>query len=205
MRRILGFFFLLILLSGCSPAASGDVDENYILGAALTKLSKFIEPSAMTGRFSESTPTADILAYVQERDPSLLEPFDKHLLLVTISRSHAVVLVCLADSSVGLLEDAGCSPHMDAHLWQSKPFAECSFTLNVTEICEVTPERSALPGRMTFYPLRHFAPPGSAEAKLRLCAGGSGHAQHRYPLRNPQKTLVHGLVPPSRGFGAAPR
>jgi hypothetical protein len=136
MRRRLPLALLLIVITGCTPAAFADDDEMYVLSAALIKLSKFIEPSAQYGRFNESTPSEEILAYVRERDSSLLDSFLDRKIMARVRQKHSVVLICLADGSAGLLEDAGCSPELDGHLWQSDPAADCSFTLNINTVCQ---------------------------------------------------------------------
>lgn len=122
---------------GCRTTRADVADKMYELAAALTKLTAAVESTVRYKNPPEGADDESLLALATAHDGSLREPFAHHWVRVSRVDGHAVVLVCSADGKVGLLEDAGCSPKLDAHLWKQTPAPPCEFTVVIREACEL--------------------------------------------------------------------
>jgi hypothetical protein len=121
------------LLAACASAQS-ERDMNFA-ASALTKLSAAVDATVRFNKSSENLADAELLRLSASDDPSLLTPFEHYSLRVLRSGRRSVVLVCEPDGGKALLEDAGCTPKLDRHHWQSVPVAACDFTLDVIAAC----------------------------------------------------------------------
>lgn len=124
----------IFLLEGCVFIPKKDnAEAMYIKASALTKLSTAVEVTVRYEAPDENLSDEELLKIATEDDPNLLDPFVGYVLKVNREFGHAVVLVCNADGTKGLLEDAGCSAKMDKHHWDEvKP---CSFTISAAVVC----------------------------------------------------------------------
>jgi len=125
----------VMLLIGCRTTRADGSTEMYELAAALTKLSLALESTVRYKAPPDDADDETLLALATEHDKSLREPFRDYKVRVLRADRHAVVLVCKEDGTIGLLEDAGCTPKLDVHLWKEEPPRPCAFTLAVSEAC----------------------------------------------------------------------
>lgn len=132
-----GFICLLFisLLNGCAIVSKKDnAEEMYVKASALTKLSTAVEGVVRYENPPETLSDQELLQLSAEDDITLLEPFNGYVLKVNREFQHAIILVCNADGTKGLLEDAGCTAAIDKHLWQESN-ATCDFTLQSDSLC----------------------------------------------------------------------
>lgn len=134
MKRFMNAL-LLVLLSTCAIAQQLDSEEMYTRAAALTKLSSAIEAFVRYENVPSNITEAEVLRLATKHDSGLLAPFSAYQLRVMQQDRHAVVLMCSADGTRGLLEDVGCTARLDKHHWQSSKSEPCEFTLKASEIC----------------------------------------------------------------------
>lgn len=131
-------YVFLIFIAACSSVPytqSPNEEEMLIKASALTKVAAAAESAA---RYKE--PPADLseqefLTFATSHDPSLLEPFTGYQLRALRKDRRAVVLVCSADRTIRLLEDAGCTAALDRHHWR-EPHSPCEFSIDVAEVCQ---------------------------------------------------------------------
>lgn len=138
IRRFKSIFVILLMLTttGCTCCIASDVEDNYTLGSALTKLTAAVES---TVRYDDPPPKLNDLELLQlstKHDPTLLEPFSDYVLKTFVQNRHAIVLVCDKTGKYAMLEDGGCTSKLDKHLWKEAPEANCSFTIKLGEICQ---------------------------------------------------------------------
>jgi hypothetical protein len=133
MRNTLILFLLSFSILSCAHATE---DEKMLqLGSALTKLSLAVEDFIHFEDVPADMTDTDILSRATDHDPRLLTPFNDVKLRVKSDMKHAIILVCTKDETQALLEDAGCSAPLDAHLWESPSPLACEFTLSAAEAC----------------------------------------------------------------------
>ena len=135
MRAKIVFLALALIFTAGCRVSGADEEEMDRLASALTKLSAAVEASVGY----ENTPTGigekELLRLATQHDPALLKPFENYTVRVLSRDRHAIVLVCTKEKRQGLLEDAGCSAKLDAHLWQADPPRACEFTVKVEQAC----------------------------------------------------------------------
>jgi len=126
-----------LLLQGCASVNKNEKNNELmnIKASSLIKLSQAVETTVSIDMPDESMSDEEIFKISTEDDPSLLGPFAGYLLKINREGGHAVILMCNADGSIGLLEDAGCTAKMDEHLWQKKN--SCQFTISVAVLCNL--------------------------------------------------------------------
>lgn len=128
----------LFFLTACSTsplAQTSSEEEMLVKASALTKLAAAAESAI---RYKEPSPDLserEFLEFSTHHDPSLLEPFTGLRLHVLRKDRRAVVLVCSADGTIRLLEDAGCSALLDRHHWRD-PVFPCEFSVNPEAECQ---------------------------------------------------------------------
>ena len=104
------------------------------LASDLTRLAKAVDVYVADTPAAGSLRDEELLESATRHDPSLLTPFFSYYVGVQVEGRNSSVLVCTRDRKAGLLEDAGCSPEMDAHLWSDSSHL-CGFTLNLSAVC----------------------------------------------------------------------
>lgn len=123
------------LLYSCAAAGQPPDDELLLIKAsALTKVAAAVD-SAIRYKDAPMGVEAELLRLATEHDPELLAPFQGLKLRVRRSGANSSVLVCSADETRGLIEDAGCTARSDEHLWRRQPSAECRFHLDLDAVC----------------------------------------------------------------------
>lgn len=129
---------LAVLLAGCAVLPTEErarEEEMLIAASALTKVAAAAEVSVRYGNPPWNLSDEEFLKFATAHDPVLLQPFAKYRLKALRQDLHAVILVCSADGSIALIEDAGCSAQSDRHHWRSMPALACVFTLEPAKIC----------------------------------------------------------------------
>ncbi|MEJ2801589.1 hypothetical protein WAE61_06900 [Comamonadaceae bacterium PP-2] len=109
--------------------------EMNTLASAVTKVSAAVDATARYKRSADDLNGTQLLQASTAHDPSLLKPFDGQLVRVLRDGRDSSVLVCNAKSGKALLEDAGCTPQLDAHRWRDTPQTNCEFSLDLKKIC----------------------------------------------------------------------
>lgn len=127
--------FVSVLLIGCFIYGASSDEDMYKLASALTKLSAAVESTVRYKDPPQNLSDDKLLEFATRHDPSLLQSFITYRLRVLHQDRHAIVLVCTKDGTHALLEDAGCTGELDAHLWQHEPRLACEFTLTVAQTC----------------------------------------------------------------------
>lgn len=135
-RLTAGFLLSIFLLAGCASASQPINSESMLIKASeLSKLSKVLEGFVRYENYPDDISDQDLLMKATQHDPSLLKPFSGYVLKVNRMSKHASVLVCNAEGTRGLLEDAGCSYELDKHLWESENNA-CVFSVSIEDVCK---------------------------------------------------------------------
>ena len=135
MRFAALFVFVLV---GCVTVASGQAysdEEMLVAASALTKVASATEAAARYGNPADDMSDQAFLELATAHDPSLLKPLTKYQIRVLRKDHHAITLLCSADGTVALIEDAGCTGPSDRHHWQSVPVPPCGFTLDPAGVC----------------------------------------------------------------------
>lgn len=124
------------LLYSCSATGQLQDDEALLIKAsALTKVAAAVDSVIRYKDAPMEIPEADLLRMATEHDPELLTPFQGLKIRVRRSGPNSSVLVCSAEGTRGLIEDAGCTARSDEHLWRRQPNAECRFHLDLEAVC----------------------------------------------------------------------
>lgn len=132
--KIILFVIAFTFVAGCRVSGA-DEEEMYRLASALTKLSAAVEATVRYEEPPPGTGEQELLRLATQHDPSLLRPFENYFVRAVSRDRHAIVLLCTKDKTRGLIEDAGCSAKLDAHLWQANPPKACEFTIKVEQTC----------------------------------------------------------------------
>ncbi len=125
---------LACILSACAISAGPNESEMQRLAADLLPLTAAVKVTIQTENPPAGLSDSELLNISTREDPSLLKPFSNYKLRISRHSRDVVLLVCSEDGTKGLLEDAGCTPGMDEHLWRSKK--PCDFTIQVESLCE---------------------------------------------------------------------
>lgn len=135
MKNFKFCFVFAALLNGCASVTTSDNSElMYIKASPLTKLTAAVEATLRIDKPSATLSDQELLELSTKDDPELLEPFKGYILKVNKDFNHIILLVCNAEGTKGLLEDAGCTYALDKHLWQS--VLPCKFTLRSENLCK---------------------------------------------------------------------
>ncbi|MBS7776798.1 hypothetical protein [Acidovorax sp. CCYZU-2555] len=122
-----------VLASGC--ALPPNEREMNSLGSALTKLSAAVDATARYKRSADTLDEDQLLRTSTAHDPGLLKPFEQQKIQILRAERDTAVLVCDAKTAQPLLEDAGCTPQLDAHRWRDSAQGSCEFSLDLKKIC----------------------------------------------------------------------
>jgi hypothetical protein len=133
MKRLTLVLALLCLSVGC-PAQPLDEATMSPKESALNKVAASLEAAVVFKGASTSLTEEQLLAFAVKDDPAQLEPLRDLQVRVRRNGPYSSVLVCTADGKRALLEDAGCTPKLDAKLWDKPPVA-CEFRLDLAEAC----------------------------------------------------------------------
>jgi len=127
--------FVASITIGCTIGIADDSERMLPLSSALTKLSATVESTVRYKNPPADISDSELLILSTKHDPRILEPFSDYTVRVLNQDRHAVVLVCGKDGKYALLEDAGCSPELDKHLWKEQQPPPCQFSLSPSIIC----------------------------------------------------------------------
>ncbi|MBY0269114.1 MAG: hypothetical protein K2X06_04500 [Burkholderiales bacterium] len=125
---------LAALVWGCALGQSPQ-QEMLIKASALTKVAAALEASVRFGNATPDFSETELLNYATSHDPDLLAPFQDYVLRARRIDNFSSVLMCSKDGQTALLEDAGCSPKFDEHLWEKSPPLPCDFQINLANTC----------------------------------------------------------------------
>ena len=125
---------LAALLWGCALGPSPG-QEMLIKASALTKVASALEAAVRFGDAPPGLSETELLRRATSHDPDLLVPFHDYVLRARRAGNLSSVLMCSKDGNTALLEDAGCSPRFDEHLWQRAPQLPCAFQLDLAKTC----------------------------------------------------------------------
>jgi C4-dicarboxylate-specific signal transduction histidine kinase len=134
MRRLALVVALSWWVAGCQ---SQQLDEAALREkeSALNKLAASLESAVRFQDAPESMSEEQLKAFAVKEDPAQLDPFRELLVRVRRQARYSSVLVCTADGSRALWEDAGCTPPLDLRLWDRNPPAACAFQLDLAQTC----------------------------------------------------------------------
>lgn len=119
--------------TSCLHAQSVDEEEIATLSAALIKVSSAVHTAV---RYKSPDPTLQdnaLLDFAIAHNPRLLNRFDAYVLKARQTGANSSVLVCTADGTHALIEDAGCTGQSD---WHASSLTEpCEYTLDLNAAC----------------------------------------------------------------------
>lgn len=117
------------------PAYSQTVSDSAMcqLSSPLTRLARAVDAYVSDNPRAGQMHSDDVLSAATEHDRSLLDPFRAYDLSVQVEGRNSSVLVCTANKTKALLEDAGCSARVDGQLWREGFL--CGFTLDLSAVC----------------------------------------------------------------------
>lgn len=136
MKRLLP---LICVLAGCAthtPTWQLSDEEMLSAASALTKVAFAVDGATRYGDLPDGATDDELLARATEDDPDLLRPFAQYRVLVRRQGTNSEVLLCTADLTKALIEDAGCSAPSDVHHWKTLPLPPCAFVLNLEAVCQ---------------------------------------------------------------------
>lgn len=122
-----------VLVNGC--ALPRNEQEMNSMSSALTKVSAAVDATARYRRSADTLDEDQLLRMSTAHDPGLLKSFEKQKIRVLRAERNTAVLVCDAKTAQPLLEDAGCTPQLDAHRWRDSPQGGCVFSLDLEKVC----------------------------------------------------------------------
>ena len=122
-----------LMLAGCASRPSEN--EMNHLASSLTKVTAAVDANVRYRHPPEDMDSVELLRSATEHDSSLLQPFSSYTLLARREGRQSVVLLCDPRTGAALLEDSGCTPHLDVHRWQSPILEQCEFSLDLGKIC----------------------------------------------------------------------
>lgn len=131
------YLLALICLAVWSSVATAQVvteDEMLVKASALTKVAAAAESAARYKDPSPDLSEREFLEFSTQHDPSLLEPFAGFMLRAMWRDRRGIVLVCSADGTIRLLEDAGCTAELDKHHWREQQ-SPCEFSIDIAGTC----------------------------------------------------------------------
>ncbi len=137
-HRISGYIVLLLVglfFSGCLGGQSSNQEGYYILGSAVTKLSKAVDFVVAFDNPPQEISGQELLQMATMDDPSLLDPFSGYQLKVIRDGSFATLLVCTENGQNAIIEDVTCSAKLDRHAWEEAPSPPCKSILIPSNIC----------------------------------------------------------------------
>lgn len=124
-----------LALSGAAYSQVASDSTMCTLASPLTRLAKAVDAYVIGHPAAASMKSDDLLRAATAHDSSLLSPFERYAVVTRIEGRNSTVLVCTADQQIGLMEDAGCSPHLDAQRWRNVPAMPCGFSVDLPTAC----------------------------------------------------------------------
>lgn len=124
----------ILIFWGASAAAQNANQMNY-LASATTKVTAAVNSTVKFRDASELLSGEELLRLSVAEDPAVLIPLKQYVVRVTRTGRNSALLVCSSNGQVALLEDAGCTPGMDVHHWNSSKPQLCEFSLNLDQVC----------------------------------------------------------------------
>lgn len=134
MKTYLLALTCLAVWSSVATAQAVTEEEMLVKASALTKVAAAAESAARYKDPSPDLSEREFLELSTQHDPSLLEPFAGFKLRAMWRDRRGIVLVCSADGTIRLLEDAGCTAELDKHHWR-EPQLPCEFSIDVAGTC----------------------------------------------------------------------
>ncbi len=104
------------------------------LGSQLTYLTASLRAAALDGSLDRPMPDREAVIVATRHDPQVARPFDSYVVRIARAGRHVIVIVCASDGQTALLEDASCTPGLDARRWEAAPQSPCEFSL-VGRVC----------------------------------------------------------------------
>lgn len=131
-----GTFLVLLVISGC-VFSQGPIDskEMYVKSAQLKKLSGRVASIIRYDNTSSTMTDEAVLNAAMAGAPSVSNSFQDFKVRLNRKINHTVLLVCSADGSQALLEDAECTGMVDAHHWRTAGKMPCEFTIQAATVC----------------------------------------------------------------------
>ncbi len=128
---------LIVWLAFAGPAYSQVASDSTMcmLASPLTRLAKAVDAYVVGNPTASSMNSDDLLRAATAHDSSLLSPFARYAVVTRVEGRNSTVLVCTADQQIGLMEDAGCSAHLDAQRWRNVPTMPCGFSVDLSTAC----------------------------------------------------------------------
>ena len=135
ISQMITLCFMASISIGCTIGIAHDSEDMLSLGSALSKLSATVESTVRYKNPPAGITDTDLLMLSTQHDPRILKPFSDYTVHVLTQDRYAVVLVCNKEGKYALLEDAGCSPELDKHLWREQDPIPCQFSLSPSTVC----------------------------------------------------------------------
>lgn len=120
---------ILLFVSGC-VAKDIDPEVMYQKGAHLTKLTRKVQVAVHHGVTDEKV----LYSQALEKYPQDMSEFSDYSLKMKNDNGTAVILLCNAEKTKALLEDAACTGELEGGTWFEKNYT-CTFHLNINHIC----------------------------------------------------------------------
>jgi hypothetical protein len=120
-----------------------DVEELNRLSSAVTKVSASLESTVRYESPPSDAADKALLELATKHEPAMLTPFASYLVRAKQQDKHGVVLVCSMDGSQALLEDLGCTAHLDAAHFRSEAAKPCEFSVSISEACRTVADVDA--------------------------------------------------------------
>ena len=121
---------LLLSVSGCASSKFNS-EKIHQKSAFITKLTRKVH----VGIRKDISNSDELLVFVNEKFPDIIENFSDYSILVKNDSQKAVVLMCNKEKTKALVEDVVCTAKVDAPKLYEKNLS-CDFQLDVLEVCK---------------------------------------------------------------------
>lgn len=133
--KTIAFSLMDFTFASCLHAAPFDQEELLGAAAALTKVSAPVHTAVRYKNPAKTLADVSLLEFSTAHNPGLLERFKDYTLRARQEGKNSSVLVCDAQGSTALIEDAGCTSHLDRRIWETQPNHPCSYVLDLATTC----------------------------------------------------------------------
>jgi len=131
--KILTFTTISVIVLFASGYSAKDIDPEvmYQKGAHLTKLTRKVQVAIHHGVTDEKV----LYSQTLEKYPQDMSEFSDYSLSMKNESGIAVVLLCDAEKTKALLEDAACTGELEGGTWFKENYT-CTFHLNINQVCK---------------------------------------------------------------------
>lgn len=135
MKKKISSLCLLCLLVLPLACSAKNADTMYSLSVELNKLTTTLEGYKQLANPPASLSDKEFLDKAVAHDPELLTPFSDYILILDKNNEFVSLIMCSANATQALLQDAGCTSQSDRHLWNEGNIFPCEPLPDAFAVC----------------------------------------------------------------------